>query len=181
MGRRSIRVDLNPAVTFFAALFTNNILLANFLGMCPFLACSTKVKAAAGLGAAVIFVLTCTAPLNYMVYRFLLVPLGLDYLRYADLKIVLDNLIHRLEIPAMIVALTQSPDRLVEYTGDERHARFLSEDLLSAVAAKFPLLDDRNARGVVGASFGGVAALPAATRARPASSEPSTRLPPVRK
>ncbi len=97
-------------------------------------------------------------------YPLLVVHDGLDYLRYADLKNVLDNLIHRLEIPAMIVALTQSPDRLVEYMGDERHARFLSEDLLSAVAAKFPLIDDRNARGLVGASLGGVAALHAASR-----------------
>ena len=97
-------------------------------------------------------------------YPLLVVHDGLDYLRYADLKNVLDNLIHRLEIPAMIVALTQSPDRLVEYTGDERHARFLSEDLLSAVSAKFPLLDDSYARGLVGASLGGVAALHAASR-----------------
>jgi enterochelin esterase-like enzyme len=97
-------------------------------------------------------------------YPLLVVHDGLDYLRYADLKNVLDNLIHRLEIPAMIVALTQSPDRLVEYTGDERHARFLCEDLLPAVSAKFPLLDDRNARGLVGASLGGVATLHAASR-----------------
>ena len=97
-------------------------------------------------------------------YPLLVVHDGLDYLRYADLKNVLDNLIHRLEIPAMIVVLTQSPNRLVEYTGNEQHARFLSEDLLSAVAAKFPLLDDRNARGLVGASFGAVAALHAASR-----------------
>ncbi len=97
-------------------------------------------------------------------YPLLVVHDGLDYLRYADLKNVLDNLIHRLEIPAMIVVLTQSPNRLVEYTGNEQHARFLSEDLLSEVAAKFPLLDDRNARGLVGASLGGVAALHAASR-----------------
>ena len=97
-------------------------------------------------------------------YPLLVVHDGLDYMRYADLKNVLDNLIHRLEIPAMIVVLTQSPNRLVEYTGNEQHARFLSEDLLSAVAAKFPLIDDRNARGLVGASLGGVAALHAASR-----------------
>jgi enterochelin esterase family protein len=97
-------------------------------------------------------------------YPLLVVHDGLDYLRYAELKIVLDNLIHRLEIPAMIVALTQSPDRLVEYTGDERHAQFLGEDLLPALAARFPLLDDSNARGLMGASLGGVAALHAASR-----------------
>lgn len=97
-------------------------------------------------------------------YPLLVVHDGLDYLRYADLKNVLDNLIHRQEIPAMIVAMTQSPERLAEYTGDERHARFLSEDLLPALADKFPLLDDPAARGLVGASLGGVAALHTASR-----------------
>ena len=97
-------------------------------------------------------------------YPLLVVHDGLDYLRYADLQNVLDNLIHRQEIPAMIVALTQSPERLTEYTGDERHARFLAAELLPAVAAKFPLLDDGAARGLAGASLGGVAALHAASR-----------------
>ena len=97
-------------------------------------------------------------------YPLLVVHDGLDYLRYADLKNVLDNLIHRQEIPAMIVALTQSAERLTEYTGDVRHARFLSEDLLPALSAQFPLLDDPAARGLAGASLGGVAALHAASR-----------------
>jgi enterochelin esterase family protein len=92
-------------------------------------------------------------------YPLLVVHDGLDYLRYADLKNVLDNLIHRQEIPAMIVALTQSPERLTEYTGDTRHARFISEELMPAVAAEFPLLDEVTARGLAGASLGGVAAL----------------------
>jgi enterochelin esterase family protein len=96
-------------------------------------------------------------------YPLLVVHDGHDYLRYANLKNVLDNLIHRLEIPAMIVAMTQSPDRLVEYTGDQRHAQFLSEDLLPAVSAKFPVFNDSSARGLVGASLGGVAALHAAS------------------
>ena len=97
-------------------------------------------------------------------YPLLVVHDGLDYLRYADLKNVLDNLIHRLEIPAMIVAMVQSPDRLTEYTGDKRHAHFLAEELLPAVSAKFPLLDDSKARGLVGASLGGVASLHAASQ-----------------
>ena len=92
-------------------------------------------------------------------YPLLVVHDGADYLRYADLKTVLDNLIHRLEIPAMIVALTQSPDRLVEYTGDVRHARFIADELLREVSAKFPLIDSNSARGLMGASLGGVASL----------------------
>jgi len=55
-------------VIFIAAIFTNNILLSNFLGMCSFLACSKRIPTALGLGAAVIFVMTCTAALNYGIY-----------------------------------------------------------------------------------------------------------------
>lgn len=97
-------------------------------------------------------------------YPLLIVHDGLDYLRYADLKQVLDNLIHRFEIPAMIVAMTQSSDRLTEYTGDDRQAQFLGEELLPMIASKFPLLDDSKSRGLAGASLGGVAALHAASR-----------------
>jgi enterochelin esterase family protein len=96
-------------------------------------------------------------------YPLLLVHDGSDYLHFAALKTVLDNLIHRLEIPPMLVALTQSPDRLLEYTGDARHARFVGEELLPALAARFPLVDDRSARGLMGASLGGVASLHAAS------------------
>jgi len=92
-------------------------------------------------------------------YPLLVVHDGPDYLQYADLKTVLDNLIHRLEIPAMIVAMTQSPDRLIEYTGDERHARFIVEELLPELKSKLPLIDNNRARGLMGASLGGVAAL----------------------
>ena len=92
-------------------------------------------------------------------YPLLVVHDGSDYLRYAALQSVLDNLIHRLEIPAMVVALTQSPDRLVEYTGDPRHARFVVDELLPALGAAYPLFDGPGARGLMGASLGGVAAL----------------------
>lgn len=92
-------------------------------------------------------------------YPLLIVHDGADYLRYADFQTVLDNLIHRLEIPAMIVAMTQSPDRLVEYTGDLRHARFIGDELLHEMKAKFPLIDNSSARGLMGASLGGVASL----------------------
>jgi enterochelin esterase family protein len=95
-------------------------------------------------------------------YPLLIVHDGLDFLRYAELKAVLDNLIHNLEIPPMIVAMTQSPDRLKEYAGDDRHAAFLAEDLLPFMTQHYPLRDEARARGILGASFGGVAALHAA-------------------
>jgi enterochelin esterase family protein len=97
-------------------------------------------------------------------YPLLVVHDGLDYLRYASLQVVLDNLIHRLEIPPMIVALTQSPDRLSEYAGHDGHARFVAEELPAQLQHAFPLHPSPAARGLMGASFGGVASLHAAWR-----------------
>lgn len=97
-------------------------------------------------------------------YPLLIVHDGIDYLRYAELKTVLDNLISDLEIPPLIAVMTQSPDRLSEYAGDDRHARHLAEELLPLIDAHYPLQDESRARGLMGASFGGVAALHAAWR-----------------
>lgn len=97
-------------------------------------------------------------------YPLLVLHDGGDYLRYAQLKTVLDNLIHRLEIPPLVVALTESPDRLREYVGLDAHADFLVEELLPAVAARVPLDADPAMRCAMGASLGGVASLHAAWR-----------------
>lgn len=97
-------------------------------------------------------------------YPLLVVHDGADYLNYADMKTVLDNLIHRLEIPDMIVAFIDSSDRLREYANDERHARYLNEELVPHLASKFPLQDRPQARSLMGASFGAVAAFSTAYR-----------------
>ena len=97
-------------------------------------------------------------------YPLLVVHDGEDFLRFAGLKTVLDNLIHRLEIPAMVVALTQSPDRLREYADDERHARFLVDELIPGLEDKYPLVGTSSARALMGASFGAIAALATARR-----------------
>jgi len=75
-------VQVDPGTLLFAAIFTNNILLTNFLGLCPFLAISREIRSALGLGVAVVFVMTCTAVLNYLVYYYVLVPLNLEHFRY---------------------------------------------------------------------------------------------------
>jgi enterochelin esterase family protein len=87
---------------------------------------------------------------------------GEDYLHFAELKVVLDNLIHRLEIPPLIVALQQSSRRLVEYGADRRHADHLALELLPALERRYPLRHDAGSRALLGASFGAVAALHAA-------------------
>ena len=62
------------------SIFVKNILLAYFMGMCSFLACSKKVDTAVGLGFAVIFVLTITVPVNWLIDHFLLAPGALQWL-----------------------------------------------------------------------------------------------------
>lgn len=69
-------------VIVIAAILTNNILLTNFLGMCSFIACSGQIRTALGLGTAVTFVLTMTTMLNYVIYYFVLIPLGLEHLQF---------------------------------------------------------------------------------------------------
>jgi len=97
-------------------------------------------------------------------YPLLIVHDGSDYLRYADMKNVLDNLIHRLEIPDCIVVFTDSPDRLREYANDANHAKFLTEELVPDLERRLPLIGRPHARALIGASFGGVAALSTAFR-----------------
>ena len=97
-------------------------------------------------------------------YPLLVMHDGSDFLRFTELKTVLDNLIHRLEIPPMIVALTDSPNRIEEYAGNDKHARFIAEELVPVLEEKFPLIEGPSAKALAGASFGAVASLHASWR-----------------
>ena len=66
--------ETHALIILIAAIFTNNILLSNFLGMCSFLACSRQIDTAVGLGVAVTFVTVCTTILNYAIYHGILAP-----------------------------------------------------------------------------------------------------------
>jgi enterochelin esterase family protein len=89
---------------------------------------------------------------------------GADYLRFAHMKTVLDNLIHRYEISPMIVVLTQSGNRMAEYAADERNARFVAEELVPFVEKKYPARGRPKDRGLMGASLGAVASFYTAWR-----------------
>ncbi|MDA3812881.1 MAG: NADH:ubiquinone reductase (Na(+)-transporting) subunit E [Candidatus Cloacimonetes bacterium] len=82
-------MELNAFIIFIAAIFTSNILLTNFLGMCSFLSVSKEVDSSIGLGMAVVFVMTMTSALNYVVYHYILVPLDIIYLQYIIFIIVI--------------------------------------------------------------------------------------------
>lgn len=83
---------------FFAAVFTSNILLTMYLGMCSFLAVSKQVKTAFGLGSAVIFVMTATSAINWLVYYYLLKPFDLEYFMYIVFIIVIAAFVQIVEM-----------------------------------------------------------------------------------
>jgi Na+-transporting NADH:ubiquinone oxidoreductase subunit E len=85
-------------VVFVSAIFTQNILLAYFLGLCPFIGVSREVKTSVGLGAAVIFVMTTTSLLNWMVYHFVLEPLRLEFFRFIMFIIVIAAFVQFVEM-----------------------------------------------------------------------------------
>ncbi len=87
-----------PAAIFFGAIFTGNILLSNYLGMCSFLSVSKEIKTSNGLGAAVIFVMAVTTLLNWIVYHYLLIPLGLEYLRFIVFIVVIAAFVQLVEM-----------------------------------------------------------------------------------
>ena len=70
---------------FITAIFVNNVVLSQFLGICPFLGVSKKVDSALGMGAAVAFVLTLATIVTYLVQKFVLVPFALEYLQTLSL------------------------------------------------------------------------------------------------
>ena len=96
---------------FISAIFVNNIVLAQFLGICPFLGVSKKVETALGMGAAVAFVLTLSTVVTFMLQRFVLVPYGLEYLQTIAFILVIAAMVQMVEIvlkkisPALYQAL----------------------------------------------------------------------------
>ena len=91
-------VQIEIGTLFFAAIFTNNILLTNFLGLCPFLSISREIRPALGLGVAVVFVMTCTAAINYLIYYYVLEPLNLDHFKYIVFIIVIAAFVQLVEM-----------------------------------------------------------------------------------
>ncbi len=97
-------------------------------------------------------------------YPLLVVLEGEDFLRYSSLKTILDNLIHRLEIAPMVVALCQTDGRFKETTDDPDYARFVTEDLVPKLEELYPIDPRAWAHGLVGASVSATAALATAWR-----------------
>lgn len=96
---------------FITAIFVNNIVLSQFLGICPFLGVSKKIDTALGMGAAVTFVLTLSTIVTYVIQKYVLDVFGLEYLQTIAFILVIAGLVQMLEIilkkvsPALYQAL----------------------------------------------------------------------------
>lgn len=83
---------------FITAIFVNNVVLAQFLGICPFLGVSKKISTAAGMGTAVTFVLTLSTIVTYLVQIYVLDPIGLGYLQTIAFILIIAALVQMVEI-----------------------------------------------------------------------------------
>jgi Na+-translocating ferredoxin:NAD+ oxidoreductase subunit A len=80
------------------ALFVNNVVLAQFLGICPFLGVSGKINTSVGMGAAVIFVMTLANLATYLIFNYVLVPLHIEFMQTITFILVIAALVQMVEI-----------------------------------------------------------------------------------
>ena len=96
---------MNSATSLFtialSAILINNFIFSQFLGICPFMGVSKKMDTAAGMGMAVIFVMTLASAFGWVVNEFLLIPLGLEYLQTMAYILVIAALVQFVEMVLM--------------------------------------------------------------------------------
>jgi len=106
-----MEVDINYFELIIGAIFINNVLLARFLGNCPFLGVSKKMDTAVGMAGAVVFVLALAALFTWFIQRFVLDPYGIGYIRTLAFILVIATLVQFVEmflrksIPALYKSL----------------------------------------------------------------------------
>jgi len=96
---------------FLNSVFAGNILLAYFLGMCSFVAVSKNINTAIGLGFAVIFVLSVTTPLNWLIYYYLLAPGALSWLGFPNVDL---SFLKFIMFIAVIAAMVQAIEMIID-------------------------------------------------------------------
>ena len=88
----------NLLIIIVSAVFVNNFVVVQFLGICPFLGVSKKTESAFGMGVAVIFVMTVASLVCYCLYNYVLVPVGITYLKTIVFIFVIASLVQILEM-----------------------------------------------------------------------------------
>ena len=85
-------------IIIISAVFVNNIILSQFLGICPFLGVSSKVSTSVGMSSAVLFVMTLATIVTYLIYTYVLTPLDITYLQTISYILVIAFLVQMVEI-----------------------------------------------------------------------------------
>lgn len=85
-------------IIIIGSALVNNVVLSQFLGLCPFLGVSKKIETAAGMGGAVIFVITLSSFVTSVIYQFILVPTGLEYLQTIVFILIIAALVQFVEM-----------------------------------------------------------------------------------
>ncbi len=91
-------MDLNLGAIIFVAILANNIVLNQFLGVCPYLGVTKRIETSLGMGMAVIFVMTIAAVVTWFIFKFILVSLELEYMRTIAFILVISSLVQLVEI-----------------------------------------------------------------------------------
>ena len=91
-------MELSYFAIIIGAIFVNNVVLAQFLGICPFLGVSSKVETSMGMGAAVTFVMALSAVVTWLIQTYILVPLGIEYMQTIVFILVIAALVQMVEI-----------------------------------------------------------------------------------
>jgi len=113
---------------FLNSVFVGNILLAYFLGMCSFVAISKNMDTSIGLGLAVVFVLTLTAPVNWLIYNYLLAPGALSWAGFEEVDL---SFLKFIMFIAVIAAMVQAVEMIID--------RY-SQTLYNALGVFLPLI-----------------------------------------
>ena len=96
---------------FLNSVFVGNILLAYFLGMCSFVAISKNMETSIGLGFAVVFVLTITAPMNWLIYNYLLAPGALSWVGFGEVDL---SFLKFITFIAVIAVMVQAVEMVID-------------------------------------------------------------------
>lgn len=91
-------MEISIFALIIGAIFVNNVVLAQFLGICPFLGVSKDVKSSLGMGGAVLFVMLLATLVTYLIYNYVLIPLELGYLQTIAYILVIAGLVQMVEI-----------------------------------------------------------------------------------
>ncbi|MBN2719014.1 MAG: electron transport complex subunit RsxA [Deltaproteobacteria bacterium] len=89
---------MDYVLLFIAAVFVNNIVLAQFLGICPFVGVSGKVSTALGMSMAVLFVTTISSMVTWIAVKYVLIPLEIEYLQTAVFILIIATLVQFVEL-----------------------------------------------------------------------------------